>query len=61
MPMVVESTFELEFVCIAAAMTDFKVQIWQPSELHSFYYKKNSFLCLWLFFKRRPKIHKIAF
>jgi hypothetical protein len=33
MPMVVESTFELEFARIAAVMTDFKVQIWRPSEL----------------------------
>ena len=35
-PMVVESTFELEFTRIAAVMTDLKVQIWQPRELHSF-------------------------
>jgi hypothetical protein len=35
--MVVESTFELEFTRIAAVMTYVKVQIWQPSELHSFY------------------------
>jgi hypothetical protein len=33
MPMVVESTFELEFSRIAAVMNDFKVQIWRPSEL----------------------------
>ena len=35
-PMVVESTFELEFTRIAGVMTDVKVQIW-PRELHSFY------------------------
>jgi hypothetical protein len=32
MPVVVESTFELEFVHIAAVTTNLKVQIWWPSE-----------------------------
>jgi hypothetical protein len=49
MPMVVESTFELEFACIAAAMTDFKVQIWQPSEFHSFITKKKLFVLVAFF------------
>ena len=39
--MVVESTFELEFSRNTAVMTDFDVQIWRPSELHSFYYKNE--------------------
>ena len=35
MPMVAESTFELEFSRIAADEMDFKLQIRRPSELHS--------------------------
>jgi hypothetical protein len=44
MPMVAESTFELAFARIAVVMSDFKVQIWRPSELH--FLLQNGFLWL---------------
>jgi hypothetical protein len=54
--MVAESTFELEFAPIAAIMTDFKVQIWWSSELHSFCYKKRRHRAIFLLYLRVQRI-----